>query len=270
MKTWTHIILLLLCCHGRAVVAQSRIVFDTKSIDLGTIPKGSPAEFTYAFTNTGDSPLIISMVKSSCGCVAPHFSYEPVAPGQRGEVKAKYDSHRVGPCHKSLTVLSNDPENPTITLILKANIFPMDQRLVFSEVTSTSPFVEDPEAAGKEIAGSEHCRPCFPPPAAGQYVLRVSNPNAETAYLDLSTYNDAANDYFGAFFSEDVQPAASADAIRRAWGDRYRDKASLPPQGIVYLVVQDRDWLAEHFFRGDHAEWALPVGVTWEAPSQSR
>lgn len=271
MKIWIRIpLLLLLCCHGRAVVAQPRIVFDVSTVDLGAIPKGSPANFTYTFTNTGDSPLIISTVKSSCGCVAPYYDYEPIAPGQRGEIRAKYDSNRVGPCLKSLTVQSNDPENPVVSLRLKCNVFPIDQRLVFSEVTSTSPFVEDPESAGKGIAGSELCRPCFPPPRAGVYVLRVHNPNVETARLDLSTYNDPAKGHFGAFFSDDVQPAASADAIRQAWGDRYRDSVTLPPQGIVYLIVQDRDWLAEHFFRGDHAEWALPVGVTWEAPSQAR
>ena len=49
----------------------AKIEFKETTIDYGTIEKGSNGVRTFEFTNTGDAPLIISKVSSSCGCTIP-------------------------------------------------------------------------------------------------------------------------------------------------------------------------------------------------------
>lgn len=81
--------------------------FEEETIDYGKIEKASNGERTFVFTNTGDQPLIIEKIKSSCGCTVPKKPSEPVMPGEKGEIKVSYDTKRVGGFSKSITITSN-------------------------------------------------------------------------------------------------------------------------------------------------------------------
>ena len=83
--------------------------WDEETYDFGTIAKGSnPVSHKYWFTNVGKEPLIISKVDKTCGCTVPGWTKEPVAPGERGWVEAKYvATNRVGSASKSIKVHSN-------------------------------------------------------------------------------------------------------------------------------------------------------------------
>jgi len=98
--------------------AQAKIEFKSETIDYGTIEKGSNGVRVFEFTNTGDEPLIISKVSSSCGCTIPKKPKEPILPGKTGVIEVKYDTNRVNPIRKTITVLSN-AETPTIALKIK-------------------------------------------------------------------------------------------------------------------------------------------------------
>ncbi len=95
---------------GFGVQAQAKIEFKSETIDYGNIAKGSDGIRVFEFTNTGDAPLVISNVKSSCGCTVPEKPKDPIAPGANGEIKVKYDTKRVGPIRKTVTVYSNATE----------------------------------------------------------------------------------------------------------------------------------------------------------------
>ena len=86
-----------------------------------SITGGGDGTRTFEFTNTGEAPLIISKVKSSCGCTVPSWSKEAILPGATGEIKVKYDTKRVMPIRKTITVTSN-AERPTIALKIKGNV----------------------------------------------------------------------------------------------------------------------------------------------------
>lgn len=88
--------------------------------DFGKLPQGIPATTTFEFENTGKTALLLSNVKPSCGCTAPDYSKEPVAPGARGFIKATYNAASPGVFQKSLTVTSNagDP----IILTIKGDV----------------------------------------------------------------------------------------------------------------------------------------------------
>ena len=84
--------------------------FEQETIDYGKIQKGSDGVRTFVFTNVGTTPLIIEQVKGSCGCTVPTKPEKPILPGEKGEIKVKYDTNRTGGFSKSITITSNATE----------------------------------------------------------------------------------------------------------------------------------------------------------------
>ncbi len=100
----------LASCHkgsGGKTSGDANIVFDTISHDFGEIPYNAKAEFEFVFTNSGTVPLLLTHVKSTCGCTVPEWSSEPVRAGNIGSIRVKYDTHRIGVFSKSIYVYSN-------------------------------------------------------------------------------------------------------------------------------------------------------------------
>jgi hypothetical protein len=91
------------------------ISFDTLVVDFGTIDQGSDPFRVAVFTNTGKKPLHITNCKGSCGCTVPKCPTTPIMPGEKGEMKVRYDTKRVGRISKTVTVKSNS-KNGTVTL----------------------------------------------------------------------------------------------------------------------------------------------------------
>lgn len=100
---------------------KAKIEFKTETVDYGEIAKGSDGVRVFEFTNTGNAPLVISKVSSSCGCTIPKKPEAPVMPGQTGEIQVKYDTNRVGPIRKAITVISN-ADTPTMILKIKGTV----------------------------------------------------------------------------------------------------------------------------------------------------
>ena len=118
------ITILLIGLVSLAVNAQSKVAkidFKSDTIDYGTIEKGANGVRVFEFTNTGDAPLIISQVTSSCGCTIPKKPDGPILPGKTGQIEVKYDTNRVSPIRKTVTVISN-AETPTVALKIKGEV----------------------------------------------------------------------------------------------------------------------------------------------------
>lgn len=101
--------------------AAAKIEFKSETVDYGEIAKGSDGIRVFEFTNTGTAPLIISKVSSSCGCTIPKKPEDPILPGKTGEIQVKYDTNRVGPIRKAITVISN-ADTPTKVLKIKGEV----------------------------------------------------------------------------------------------------------------------------------------------------
>ncbi|UZO80569.1 DUF1573 domain-containing protein [Aquimarina sp. ERC-38] len=111
-------LMLILCVAVMGVAvnaqeAQAKIEFKTDVIDYGEIAKGADGVRQFEFTNTGKAPLVISRVQSSCGCTIPKKPKDPIAPGESGVIEVKYDTKRIGPFRKTISVYSNASEMPT-------------------------------------------------------------------------------------------------------------------------------------------------------------
>jgi len=100
---------------------KGELTFETEEIDYGTIKQNSDGVRVFKFTNTGDAPVLISNVKTSCGCTVPEYAKEAVMPGKIGEIKVKYATNRIGAFTKTITVMSNAKNSKKI-LRIKGNV----------------------------------------------------------------------------------------------------------------------------------------------------
>jgi len=110
----------------------AKIKFKTDTVDYGTIEKGADGLRIFEFTNTGDAPLIVSKVTSSCGCTVPKWSQDPILPGKTGEIQVKYDTNRVNPIRKTITVISN-ADTPTVALKIKGEVIDSSKESVLEK-----------------------------------------------------------------------------------------------------------------------------------------
>jgi hypothetical protein len=111
----------------------------------GDIYEGEDGTFFFPYQNIGTAPLILTDVRSNCGCLAPYCKREPTEPNGRDTVYARYDTKRIGPFQKTITVRSNgDIENGMTILRVSGRVLPYKMneiqvqmtdslRLVFSE-----------------------------------------------------------------------------------------------------------------------------------------
>ena len=92
-------------------------IIDT-TYDFKKVKEGEIVEYNYRFKNTGDKPLFIDDAHASCGCTVPEKPDHPIAPGEMGFIKVKFNSDkRPGEAHKTITVTSNaNPEFPVLNL----------------------------------------------------------------------------------------------------------------------------------------------------------
>ena len=114
----------------------AKIEFKTEVIDYGTIEKGADGVRVFEFTNTGNAPLIISNVKSTCGCTVPKKPDGPIMPGETGEIEVKYDTNRVNPIRKTITVTSN-ADRPTVALKIKGLVVDPSKTSVLEKKTKS-------------------------------------------------------------------------------------------------------------------------------------
>lgn len=106
---------------------QPVITFDKSEHNFGTLLQGEVVTYSFHFTNTGNAPLLISNVNTSCGCTVADFSREPINPGKDGYIKASYNSKgHHGLQTRSLTVVANTNPSQT-TLRLKGTVQTPDQ-----------------------------------------------------------------------------------------------------------------------------------------------
>ncbi|TBX70037.1 DUF1573 domain-containing protein [Flavobacterium silvisoli] len=125
MKNFLLITVLLI---NAAVLAQvgPKIEFKAKdnTIDYGTVNKEDDNGIrVFEFTNTGDAPLIITNVQSTCGCTVPSKPTEPILPGKTGKIEVKYNMH-TGPIRKTITVESNavNVEDGRVAIKIKGEV----------------------------------------------------------------------------------------------------------------------------------------------------
>ncbi len=121
MKFTKFFTAILLCFSYTNAFSQAEITFESEVVDYGTIKKGDDGVREFKFTNTGSSPLFITQVRSSCGCTIPKKPTDSIMPGVEEVIEVKYDTNRVGPIRKTITVSSN-AVTPVVALQIKGTV----------------------------------------------------------------------------------------------------------------------------------------------------
>ncbi|MCB4808687.1 DUF1573 domain-containing protein [Tamlana sp. 62-3] len=84
------------------------IEFEKTEHDFGEIESRTAVETVFKYKNSGDAPLVITDIKSSCGCTVPqNWSREPLAPGESGEFTVKFNGSGSNKVTKTITVTAN-------------------------------------------------------------------------------------------------------------------------------------------------------------------
>lgn len=107
-----------------AQASEPGIVFDRTHHDFGRIPDYKVVSHRYIVTNRGSAPLRIKEVRPSCGCSVPSVGKHLLEPGESTFIEVQFNpSGMAGSIHKSLAVISDDPENPNTLLTFEAGVF---------------------------------------------------------------------------------------------------------------------------------------------------
>jgi len=108
---------------GKKKKNMDEMQFAQESHDYGTMENGADGTYKFSFKNTSSKPLVITNVKSSCGCTAPTWSKEPIQPGRSGSITVKYNTNLPGLFNKTVQVFSSAKNSP-VRLTIKGKVLP--------------------------------------------------------------------------------------------------------------------------------------------------
>lgn len=100
------------------------ITFSKTEHDFGVINEGDIVETTFNFKNTGKSELIITNAVGSCGCTVPEWPKEPIAAGESGQIKVKFNSQGKPNKQSKTITLTTNTANGKETVLVKAEVTP--------------------------------------------------------------------------------------------------------------------------------------------------
>ena len=102
----------------------AEIEFQTKIVDLGTLSRDDDKQIVrLSFTNTGDVPLVVTEVRTTCSCTTIQHDRKKVMPTERGVLTITMDPSKapVGSFYRVLQVYST-ATNGVQHITLKAEI----------------------------------------------------------------------------------------------------------------------------------------------------
>jgi hypothetical protein len=97
--------------------------FDAEAFDFGNQKQGDKGEHTFLLKNNGKRDLIIRSVRSTCGCTAATPAKTVIPAGDTVPIKVVFDTAgKRGRQSKTITIITNDPKNPTTFLRISSNV----------------------------------------------------------------------------------------------------------------------------------------------------
>jgi len=110
-----------------ADVPQANVDLPLLRWDWGTIPRQPVVFQTFPIQNTGNQPLLITSVVTSCGCTTADLSASLIPAGQRADLTVIFDPDfhvTSGPVTRLVWLETNDPDLPVVELRMDAVVRP--------------------------------------------------------------------------------------------------------------------------------------------------
>ena len=114
---YLSVFLLLFACSSPVAHQDAQIRFTSEEHDFGVVPYKKASGCRFEFSNPGKTVLLISDVRTSCGCTVAEWTQTPVKPGKSGTIRVKYDAAFPGVFHKEVTVYYNGVASPAVLKI---------------------------------------------------------------------------------------------------------------------------------------------------------
>jgi hypothetical protein len=195
-----------------------QVKFQEEKWDFGKVKEGQVKSHVFAFDNTGDAPLLIKRVRTSCGCAAALISDKNVQPGKKGELKVTLNTRGYeGNIAKYVYVESNDRSQPVKQLQISAQVeVPPQPRIDLERYSVDSGLILE----GEPIPAKAIIR------NRGERELRVSFSHRDATYF-----------YEGKPIDSELRIAAGKDA---------EVEIKIPPrakQGLIreYILLKSND-----------------------------
>lgn len=100
----------------------AKMGFSNLEHDFGTINAENVVETVFTFTNMGEADLLISKASGSCGCTVPEYPKEPIAPGQKADIKVSFNPKGKNGMQNKTVTLNTNTASGIEKLTIKANI----------------------------------------------------------------------------------------------------------------------------------------------------
>lgn len=84
----------------------------SRQLDLGRFDWDEEQRGTFSLRNTGEYPLVVQDITTSCGCTSVEYSKEPVLPGKSLDIKVIYKAEHPEHFNKTLSVYCNIASSP--------------------------------------------------------------------------------------------------------------------------------------------------------------
>lgn len=122
MLRYSLAVFLSLCSAAHAAAGWADVMFDDLTRDFGSVPRGPTMSHTFRFTNKYNTPVHVSSVRVSCGCVSASAGTAEVQPGQTGTISANMDTSRFfGSKAVTIYVQFDRPQWEEVHLTVQAN-----------------------------------------------------------------------------------------------------------------------------------------------------
>lgn len=116
------LVLAIVPAHGQHT-SYAKIDFQEEVHDFDTIAIDADSySCIFHFTNTGNAPLFINDVVSSCGCTVAEWPTTPIMPDREGSIAVKYNATQTGSFVKTILVKSNANNSPKVALQVKGYV----------------------------------------------------------------------------------------------------------------------------------------------------
>lgn len=132
-----------LACAPAFVQASPKIQFETNFFDFGHLVGVESVTGSFKYKNVGDEVLKLEPPKPSCGCTDAKETPDTLKPGESGQLTYRIAlDHPMPVNQKTITVSSNDPKDPKVTVKIQLEFDPL-YTISDKSITVTVPVGKD-------------------------------------------------------------------------------------------------------------------------------
>lgn len=225
---------------AKPAAGKPKIKFDQTVFDFGKTSQVDRVSGTFTFQNVGDAVLKLGKPTTSCGCTVAGVKPDTLQPGEKGELNFTLNLGRSrAVIQKNITVDSNDPETPKVTLTVKADYTPLYQispvsyyfNLRKGETTNVTALVTRTDGKPITVAKMKPSQSWIqakvePEPNSTNQALRIRatlTPDGSPRYF---------TEMLNVFIDETEQPAFAVTFTGRLLGD-----LTLTPESLYWPIT---------------------------------